>query len=673
MNRSLLLSTAVPACAILFLSQHAIAGEVLPVSPNAKPEEVVITASPFAESAIDATASVAQVTHEQLLNSGGFGIGDALKNIPGVNSSGFSAGANRPIIRGLGATRVRITENGIGSHDVADVGDDHAVPVDPLASLEVEVLRGPATLRYGSQAIGGVVNAINNRIPMDVGEGSVVEAFAGTSSNGTERLGGGLADYRTGNWAFHADGIIRGADDYDTPDGRQINTFAFGRGFALGGAYIGDGGAGGLGYNRYIAHYGIAAELGNDERKHIDLDQKNYNGGFRFDAPVPGFSRIVASGGYSDYWHDEVTDAEGVAAIFTNKEWEGRIEAIHMGFGPITTGAIGVQYDNRDFSVTGADASYLHPTKSTSFAPYIFEEVGLSDAFKLQGAARVEWSDFKGNTDARGDLKRNFTPASYALGAVYKLTQDTSIYTNLSQTARSPAPTELFAQGAHDAPGTFETGDPDLGLEKATSIEGGVKHEDGDGNRASLTVYRTAYSGFIDGFLTGNTCDEDGNCGFPGPGDFQELFYRQNDATFWGFEGQAHWHLVDTGNGRFGIELTGDYVRATLKDAGNVPRIPPLRYGGGIFYESSLMELRLNVLRSEQQDKVEAHETPTPGFTNVDAVAVFHLFKGQSGDWDVALAGTNLTDAGERNASSFTKDHVLQPGRTFRLMLHFTR
>ncbi|HEY4265993.1 MAG TPA: TonB-dependent receptor [Micropepsaceae bacterium] len=658
--------------ASLFVLQPAFAGQAPTTNPDAVPEQVVITASPFGENAIDQSASVSQVTREQLLNSGGIGLGDVLKDVPGVTSSGFSAGTSRPIIRGLGATRVRVTENGLGSHDVADVGDDHAVPIDPLASLDVEVLRGPATLRYGSQAIGGVVNAINNRIPLDVGEGSNVESFAGMSSGNLERLGGGLADYREGNWAFHADGVIRGADDYDTPQGTQINTFAFGRGYALGGAYIGDGGtSGGLGYNRYIAHYGIASEPGDPERKHIDLDQKNYNSAMRFMAPLPGITSLNVTGGYSNYRHDEVTDADGISALFTNKEWEGRAEAVHEGFGPITTGAIGIQYDNRDFGVTGEDAAYLHPTKTGSFAAYVFEEAAVTDQFKLQGAARIEWTDLKGNTDAAGDLKRSFAPISYSLGAVYKPVEDTSFFTNFSETARAPAPTELFAQGAHDAPGTFETGDPDIGLEKAFSMEGGVKHQDKDGNIASATVYRTRYNGFIDGFLTGNTCDEDGNCGNPGPGDFKQLFYVQKDATFWGFEGQVHWHVLDAGTGRVGIDLQTDYVRATLQGGTNVPRIPPLRYGGGLFFESTLVELRLSVLRADSQDKTDAHETPTPGFTNVDASAVFHVYRGQEGDFDVALVATNLTDAVERNAVSFTKDHVLQPGRAFRIMLHY--
>jgi len=671
MNR-LVMTSALASASFLVLQSSAFAGEASAINPEAVPETVVITASPFAQNPLDVAASVSQITHQELIVSGGIGIGDALKNVPGVTTSGFAAGASRPVIRGLSSTRVRITENGVGSHDTSDLGDDHAVPVDPLASIQVEVLRGPATLRYGSSAIGGVVNAINNRIPIDVSEGTALEGIAGMSSNSIERLGGGIADYRNNNWAFHADALVRGADDYDTPEGTQLNTFAFGRSYALGGAYIGDGGsAAGFSFNQSLAHYGSPTQPGSDEVSHIELDTKSYNGAMRLNSPLPGIMRINAQGGYTDYAHDEISDSEGPLAHFANKEWETRVEALHLPFGPITTGAIGIQFGNRDFSVTGPEADFLHPTTTDSFAAYIFEELTLSDEFSLQGAARIEWTGITGDTDALGFFDRKFTPVSYALGAVYKVAQDTSLFANVAGTQRAPNPVELFAQGPHDASHTFETGDPNLGMEKAFSIEGGIKHQALDGSTATFSIYRTKFDGFIDGFLTGETCDEEGNCGPPGTGEFDQLFYLQHDAEFWGIEAQAHWHLFDIGSGRGGIDLQADYVRATLDDLGNVPRIPPLRFGGGLFFENEEVELSVSVLRVSEQDKVAVHETPTDGYTTLSASAVFHIYRGERSDVDLALIGSNLTDSVQRNNVSFNKDFVLQPGRTFRLMLHF--
>ncbi len=672
--KKLIMRSALASASFLVLQNSALSGEAGILNPEAVPETVVITASPFAQNPLDVAASVSQITHQELIVSGGIGIGDALKNVPGVTTSGFGPGSSRPVIRGLSSTRVRITENGLGSHDTSDLGDDHAVPIDPLASIQVEVLRGPATLRYGSTAIGGVVNAINNRIPIDVSEGRALEGIAGVSSNSIERLGGGIFDYRQGNWAFHADALVRGADDYETPEGTQPNSFAFARSYALGGAYIGDGGsAAGLSFSQSLAHYGSPTEPGSDEVSHVELDTKNYNGQVRLNSPLPGITRITAQGGYTDYAHDEISDSEGPLAHFANKEWETRVEALHQPFGPIKTGALGIQFGNRDFAVTGPESDFLHPTTTDSFAAYLFEEIALSERLSIQGAARIEWTSIKGDTDALGFFDRKFTPASYALGAVFKAAQDTSLFANAAWTARAPNPVELFAQGPHDASHTFETGDPHLRLEKAFSIEGGVKHQAMDGSTASFSIYRTKFDGFIDGFLTGNTCDEEGICGPPGTGDFSEMFYLQHNAEFWGFEAQAHWHLFDIGSGRGGIDLQADYVRATLDDLGNVPRIPPLRYGGGLFYETDDVELSINVLHTSAQNKFEAHETPTDGYTTLGASAVFHIYRGPAGDVDLALIGSNLTDSVQRNHVSFNKDFVVQPGRTFRLMLHVLR
>jgi iron complex outermembrane receptor protein len=672
--KSLIRTTALACASLLLAHAAAHAGEagVGTLTTTDVPETVVVTASPFAQNLIDLSASVAQVTREQLLTTGGIGLGDALKNVPGVTSSGFTAGSSRPVIRGLGATRVRVTENGLGSHDVSDVSDDHAVPIDPLAALEVEVLRGPATLRYGSQAIGGVVNSINNRIPINLGEGTNFEGFASISSNSVERLGGMVIDHRRGNWAFHADGIIRGADDYDTPDDTQLNTFSFGRGFAIGGAYIGNAGAGGLGYNQFIAHYGIPTEPGAEEVAHIDLDQKNYSGALRF--ILPGFATIEAQGVYTDYTHSEIVDGEGALSTFNNKEWEVRAEAIHESFGPLTMGAIGIQFGNRDFEGLGEVVEYLLPTETSSFAAYIFEELALSSSFRLQGAARIEWTNETGETEALGPFDLDFTPASFSLGAVFTPGMaNTSFFANVSRTERAPHVTELFAQGPHEATGTFEIGDPALGIERAFSIEAGIKHEAPNENRASFSIYHTSFEGFIYGLLTGSSYDEEGNFFPDESGEFRELLYAQQDATFWGLEGLVHWHVFEGMGGRFGIDAQADYVRAEFDDGTNVPRIPPFRIGGGVFYESDRFEAQVGVLYNAEQDNVGLNETPTDSFITVDASATIHLFRGTLGEVNLVLSGTNLTDSVGRNAVSFTKDFVQLPGRTFRLMLHVAR
>ena len=187
---------------------------------------------------------VESVDRDKILRTGGANLADALADVPGVTGTTFASGASRPVIRGFDANRVRTLEDGVGSFDVSDVGPDHGVPIDPLSAQKVEVVRGAATLRYGSQAIGGVVNAINNRVPTQLPEkpftGEVSGAY-GTSSD--SRQGSGQFDARAGQLAFHADGFDRHTDDYDIPGGTQSNSFFRGDGYSDGGSYFfGQGG-----------------------------------------------------------------------------------------------------------------------------------------------------------------------------------------------------------------------------------------------------------------------------------------------------------------------------------------------------------------------------------------------------------------------------------------------
>ncbi len=632
--------------------------------------EVVVTGTPLMGDAIDQLQSVAVISRDDIISSGGFGLGDSLRNVPGITSSGFSPGSARPIIRGLDAGRVRVTENGIGSHDVSDISADHGVPIDPLSAVEVEILRGPGTLRYGSQAIGGVVNAINNRIPFDTAEGQHGEVFIGGANNALERMAGGTFDHREGSFALHADAFLRGADSYDTPSGEQKNTYAFGRGFALGGAYVREGRAVGLSYNRYYSHYGIPSEPG-DEAAHIDLDQANYSGALRLSTPLPGIESINGRIGYSDYMHEEIADGEGVLSTFSNNEWEGRLEILHSGFGAITTGALGIQWGDRDFAAIGEGADYLSPSNTKMFGGYLFERLALADSLSFEGAVRLETVRVRGATTTLVSVARDFAPLSLALGVNFRPMDSMSFSVNLAQTERAPNVVELFAQGPHEASAAFEFGDPNVGKERARSIEAGFHYDGMEGAHATFSIFATSFDGFVAGVLTGDSYDENGGFISGGSGDFAELLYLQRDTRFFGFEAEAHLPLFDVVGGRAGIDLQADYVRAKFDGGGNVPRIPPLRYGGGAFFEMEGLELTLRALHTSAQNEVAARETSTGSFTMVDAGATYRVYESESGVLNLAFSASNILDEHARNHVSFTKDRVLLPGRSYRLVLDF--
>lgn len=208
-------------------------------APSTTPDpstDIIVTASPFGN---DTPTIVAKVDRDSILTTGGSNIADSLQTVPGISSTAFAAGASRPIIRGMDATRVRLLEDGSSSADVSDIAPDHGVPIDPLAAQSIEVVRGPATLRYASQAIGGVVNVINNRVPQSLPTKTVsgeLNGSFGTVNNAGEVSG--QTDVRLGSFVLHGDAFYRRTDDYDTPLGTQQNSYFRGDGLSAGALLI---------------------------------------------------------------------------------------------------------------------------------------------------------------------------------------------------------------------------------------------------------------------------------------------------------------------------------------------------------------------------------------------------------------------------------------------------
>ena len=304
----------------------ASAALLLPLSPalgqpHGEVETVISTASPLGS--VTATISD-RVDAGTVLRGGGANLADALRSIPGISGAGMAVGANRPLIRGMDASRVRLLENGTSSSDASDIGPDHGVPIDPLSARSIEVVRGAAALRYGSQAIGGVINVINNRVPTSLPTAPSLEAAAAydSVSDGREILL--LGDASAGSLAFHADGFWRSADSYDTPLGLQPNSFFRGKGLSVGSsAFFGESRLGAA-YVHFDSRYGIPGEPA-----FIDMRQDKGMLHSSLDMGDGLLQVINISGSYSDYSHDEkdlATDA--VNSTFINQEFDGRAEAL---------------------------------------------------------------------------------------------------------------------------------------------------------------------------------------------------------------------------------------------------------------------------------------------------------------------------------------------------------
>lgn len=627
-------------------------------------DQVVTTAAPFARDADSFATIVGQVSRDQILRSGGANLADVLGEIPGVTGSSFASGASRPVIRGFDANRVRILENGVGSFDVSDVGPDHGVPIDPLSAQKVEVVRGAATLRYGSQAIGGVVNAINNRVPLELPDkpitGEITGSY-GTAAN--SRQSSAMVDTKAGQFAFHADGFIRATGDYDTPLGPQTNSFFRGNGGSFGSSYFFGDSRMGAAIVHYDAKYGIP---GDDT--FIDMKQIKGLFGSSFALDAGALTTLNVDGGYADYKHSEKDPAAGnaVLATFIDKEWDSRAEALFSAMGPFSNTALGVQVTHKDFSALGDALDYLSPTTTKSFAGFAFTEVPLLPNLHLELGGRVEHVDVDGTPVSNIAVSRGFTPLSGSAGLVYESSEALKFGLTLASAARAPGQTELFARGPHDGPATFETGDPTLRMERANSIEGTVRV------RASRVEFEGAawgakFNNYIFGRLTGNTCDEDGVCA-PGGSDLKELLFEQRDAAFWGLEGKATITIAETTAGTVGGLVLADYVRATLTGAGNVPRIPPYHVGGGLAWNSPKFDASFLLKYAGAQNNVAFAEAPTKGFASLDAQMAWRPLANNP-LIELSLVGRNLTDRVQRNAVALNKDDVVLQGRDVRFVV----
>ena len=635
---------------------------------------------------------VTVVTREQIARDQPRTLGDALFDRPGISGSTYAPGAaSRPIIRGLDNARVRIQENGVGIGDVSELGEDHAVPVNPLVSDRIEVIRGPATLRYGSQAIGGVVSAENNRVPTFIPRGGVSgQVTTGYTTVDNGRLGAASVDAGGDGIAVHADGFRSASDSYATPQGIQRNSANESQGGSVGISAIGDRGFVGVSFSHYDALYQIPGGAAAENRTRLDPRQDRVlaRGEYR---PLEGpFSAIRFWAGGSVYRHDERGIGEdgidAVQATFKNREAEGRLELQHVPVFTVLgtlTGALGLQSGRRVLSTQGE--AFLPPTESRANAVYLFEELAVGNGLRFQAAGRIEgarssstatqfpidYLPVAGEDPLTYGLRRRFAPKSASVGALQDLPYGFVASLNGSYVERAPTAYELFSAGPHDATATFEIGDPTLRLERARTVEASIRKADGP-LRLDATGYYTRYTGFIYKRETGARCDDDfASCG--SGEELRQIVYSQQNATFYGAEIGAQLDAVPVGNGWAGIEAQYDFVRATFDDGSAVPRIPPHRVGGGLFVRAEGWFARVNLLHAFAQTDVAPFETTTPGWNDLRAEvsytkALDPLLHGAS-EVTLGLQGRNLLDDDIRNAASFKKDEILLPGRNVRLFL----
>lgn len=673
--------------------------------------EIVVTASFVDE--LDLLAGTSTLSGTELDQSIRAQIGDVLTALPGVSATSFTPGASRPVLRGFQGERIRVLTDGIGAIDASNTSADHAVTIDPITAYRIEVLRGPAALLFGSQAIGGAVNVFDRRIPREVPNEIVhVDAVASYGTAADERsIAGGIDVPLTSNLVVHVDGSYRESDDLDiagftlapelraeqlaiaaeeTEEGHleeaaealenanlrgtvpnsATETVTAGAGIAL----IEEWGNIGFSVSYFDSNYGIPSrpgaehaheEHGDEEHEDeheeghgeapvtIDLEQFRADLRGEIDIGSGFFENIRIRLGYSDYTHTEF-EGDEVGTVFLVEGLEGRLEFVQRAQGS-WRGVIGGQLYVRDFDAIGAEA--FVPRNNT-------EQVGL---FTLQefdlGAAHVEIAGRYEHTSVSSGpigVDRSFDAFSGAIGANFEIAPGIKIGGNVSRAERAPSAEELFSNGPHIATQAFEIGNPNFDTETSLGLEAYLRGGVGNVNFA-LTGYASWFDNFIYDSDTG--LEEDGLPVFQ---------YFQRDARYIGFEAEISARITEIGAFRINTDFVGDYVRATISDGGGpLPRIPPLRLLGGLEAQSDMFDARAEVEWVADQDRTASFETRTESFTLVNASIAWRPWGRRNGSTLFASAN-NIFDVNARRHASFTKDFVPLSGRDFRVGARFS-
>lgn len=646
--------------------------------------DAVIVSAPLSPAVTDSARPVTVLADEELRKKVGNSIGETLKQELGVSSQSFGSGVGTPVIRGQAGPRVRVMQNAIGNNDVSTLSPDHANSVEPLLAERVEVLRGPATLLYGSGAIGGVVNVIDNRIPENLPDklfSGAAEQRYNSAANETAsviKLEGGKSHF-----AYHFDGFYRdrdnlhiGGDAIDESAARATdpslegigvlqnsngaipNTNARSRGGSAGFSLIGESGMAGAAINRLENNYGIPPDGSGGEAIRVDMQQTKYDFKGELKQPFGLAEALRLKFGYTDYRHVELAD-NVPGTVFTNQAYESRLEFQHRPFGPFK-GTAGFQSINSDFAAIGAEA-IVPKSKIDNYGLFVVESLEADDMLYEFGA-RVEHQ----SVAPEGDESRAFLPVSGSASARWKIDAQNQVSFAVTQSQRAPQVQELFSNGVHEATRSYEIGNAELNKEVSYNLDLGYRFKAG-WMAAEFNLFHNWVNNYIYQQRSGEVFNEDSeaiesSCSSPGAC-LPVLQTQQNDAIFKGFEAKLVFPLMENRYGAIDLTLYSDYTRGTFVNGGDVPRLPPLRYGLQLDYAQDAWSANLRLTRGDAQMHPGDNESGTPGYLQLDVGADYRIAALEQSEVLLFVKGSNLLNENIRNSASYLRNFAPEPGR----------
>ena len=676
---------------------------------------VKVTASPLQGDAESLARPVDVLAGERLDEQKAGTLGDTVAKLPGVQSTFFGPGVGRPIIRGQEGPRVAVLSNGMGNMDASTVSADHATSIEPFLADQIEVLKGPATLLFGSGAIGGAVNVVDGRIARELPDRPLSgrAELRGNSVN-DERSGMFRLDGVSGNVVLHVDGLVRNGDDYRIPGyavidgledhsghdheegdtdeprrGRLDNSSVRTRAGGVGATWLGDDGYFGVSASTYRTNYGIPngahvhadddhdhdhdhdhgdEEEGDEHDVRIDMVQNRFEAKGGIYQPTSFLKNITLRTAYTDYEHTEL-EAGTPATRFTNRGIEGRLEAVQEQIGG-WDGAFGLQFGNSDFGAKGEEA-FVPDTATKNIGLFVLQEKQFG-AFKLELGGRHD----QVKLDPTGDYRaRTFDATNLSAAGIWTLNDAVDLRFGIDSSERAPTNEELYAAGAHIATRSLEIGDANLKTERGQRVELGI-HTHSDRVDFSASIYQTKFKDFI--YLADTGVVES----------LPVRLWTQQDATFKGAEAEALFHLFEGNTGDWDLRVFGDYVKAELDGSGSrsvdiavphgdhnhnytvdlantgyLPRIAPGRVGADLRWAKDGWRASVGAVRYSSQKDVAQNEEPSNGYTLVDAHFAYRWDRTDSNSYEVFLDGSNLTNQEVRPHTSLLRDYSPLPGR----------
>lgn len=637
-------------------------------------DEIVVTGTigeRAGQDVLSATSVLRGAELERKLNGT---VAATLADEPGVAVTGIGPTTARPVIRGLGGDRIVMLEDGVRSGDMSSTSSDHAVAIDPLTAQRIEVVRGPMSLLYGSSALGGVVNVVREEIPASLPEHVHGALIAQGESVNRGTTGGAFAVLPVGPWALRLEGTARRSGDVQTPAGTLENTdartwnAAVGVGRQLGSAHIG------ASYRFFDSFYGIPGGFVGGHEQGVDVDMERHNARAELDLhDVAIFDEIRTTGSFTAYQHSEIEDNGEIATFFSQDVGALNVLGTHRGFGPVSTGAIGVAAQYRDIR-TGGELR-TPSTYDYNAAVFAVEELGRGP-LRVQAGARFDFAHYEPRDTTAyvfvGGTRvpvraREFGSLSGSLGVLYAFSEPLRIGVSVARAYRTPDFNELYTNGPHLAANSFDVGDPALGEETGFGVDAFVRYTD-PRVRAELAAFRNQLDGYI--FPSSRGRAEVGTSG--GRPRFQ---YTNEDARFIGAEGSIEWNAAP----RVIVEAVGSLVQAAFispradipefLDGDTVftpasmrpPLIPPPNGRIAFRYETPGWFLGTGARLAAEQQRTGDFETPTAAYAVVDLTGGVRIL--HNGRMHTVTVGVdNALDAEYRDHMSRIKDLMPQPG-----------